>query len=67
MGLETTILISKELREELRNKGRKGQTYNEIILKLLEQSKFIKNNSNLVSTPPRTENQTAATDIVGVR
>lgn len=36
---QTTIQISKETREKLKKVGRKGQTYDEIIEKLLEISK----------------------------
>jgi len=35
----TTIQVSKEIREELRNLGKKGETYNEIIRKLLESAR----------------------------
>jgi predicted DNA-binding protein len=34
--MQTTIQISKETRERLKNIGSKGQTYDEIIKKLLE-------------------------------
>ncbi len=36
---QTTIQISKATRERLKEVGRKGQTYDEIIEKLLEVSK----------------------------
>ncbi len=36
---QTTIQISKETREKLKEVGRKGQTYDEIIENLLEISK----------------------------
>ena len=36
---QTTIQISKETREKLKKVGRKGQTYDEIIEKLLDISK----------------------------
>jgi len=35
----TTIQVSKETREELKNLGKKGETYNEIIRKLLESAR----------------------------
>ena len=34
--VQTTIQVSKETREKLKKIGSKGQTYNEIIEKLLE-------------------------------
>ncbi|MHB1470914.1 MAG: DUF7557 family protein [Thermoplasmataceae archaeon] len=34
--VQTTIQVSKETREKLKNIGSKGQTYDEIIEKLLE-------------------------------
>jgi len=34
--VQTTIQVSKETRERLKNIGSKGQTYDEIIEKLLE-------------------------------
>lgn len=33
----TTIQITKETREKLKKIGRKGETYNDIILRLLEK------------------------------
>ena len=35
----TTIQVSKETREELKNLGRKGETYDEIIRKLIQKAK----------------------------
>lgn len=35
----TTIQVSKETREELKNLGKKGQTYDEIIQKLVRHAK----------------------------
>ena len=35
----TTIRIRKDTRDELKNMGRKGQTYDELIIKLLRIAK----------------------------
>jgi predicted CopG family antitoxin len=35
----TTIQISKETRDELKELGKKGETYDEVIKKLLEHAK----------------------------
>jgi predicted CopG family antitoxin len=32
----TTILVSKDVREKLKDHGKKGETYNDIIAKLIE-------------------------------
>ena len=39
MSEATTIQISKETREELRTFGKKGETYDEVIHKLMEAAK----------------------------
>jgi predicted CopG family antitoxin len=57
-----TILVRNTLRTRLKQIGRKGQSYSDIIEELLSQTS--KNNIGLVSDPPRTENQTVA--LVGV-
>lgn len=38
---QTTIQVSKETREKLKNIGKKGQTYDEIIENLLEISRKV--------------------------
>lgn len=42
MSAATTIQISKETREELRQLGKKGETYDELIHRLMEIAKRIK-------------------------
>ncbi len=42
----TTIQIDKKVREELRNRGKKNQTYSEIINDLLRNSKKSSSNSD---------------------
>ena len=41
MATPTTIQISKETREELRQLGKKGETYDELIKRLMEIAKRI--------------------------
>jgi len=41
MATPTTIQISKETREELRQLGKKGETYDELIQRLMEIAKRI--------------------------
>ena len=41
MAAPTTIQISKETREELRQLGKKGETYDELIQRLMEIAKRI--------------------------
>jgi predicted CopG family antitoxin len=41
MVTPTTIQISKETREELRQLGKKGETYDELIKRLMEIAKRI--------------------------
>ena len=41
MAAPTTIKISKETREELRQLGKKGETYDELIQRLMEIAKRI--------------------------
>ena len=38
--VQTTIQVSKETREKLKNIGSKGQTYDEIIEKLLDKDQL---------------------------
>jgi len=37
----TTIQVDSKVRDLLRSFGRKGETYNDIILKLIERAKYI--------------------------
>lgn len=37
----TTIQLSKETRDELKNLGKKGETYDEIVKKLLKSAKGV--------------------------
>jgi len=39
MALTTTILIDKKVRDQLKEFGKKGDTYNDIIKKLMEKCK----------------------------
>lgn len=40
----TTIQLSKDTRDQLKEIGKKGETYDEIILKLIQKNKSVKNN-----------------------
>jgi predicted CopG family antitoxin len=40
---KTTILISQDIRESLKQLGKKGDTYDDIIFRLLEIAKEAKN------------------------
>ncbi|MCK5562304.1 MAG: hypothetical protein KAJ51_17015 [Thermoplasmata archaeon] len=42
MSAATTIQISKETREELRQLGKKGETYDELLHRLMEIVKRVK-------------------------
>lgn len=44
--METTIRIKKETRDSLKKFGCKGETYDEIILKLITSANIVKNNMN---------------------
>ncbi len=37
----TTIQVDKNIRDLLRSYGRKGETYNEIISKLIERARYV--------------------------
>ncbi len=37
----TTIQVDKNVREMLKSFGRKGETYNEIISKLIERARYV--------------------------
>ena len=41
MSAVTTIQINKETREELREIGKKGETYNQLIHRLIEMAKKV--------------------------
>lgn len=39
MRLEKTVKVSEEVHSRLENRGRKGETFNEIIRRLLDETK----------------------------
>jgi len=41
MGNTTTIQVEKEVKDILKKMGRKGDTYNEIIKRLIKRSEYI--------------------------
>ncbi len=52
MGETTTIPLSKTTRDQLKKYGRKGETYDELILRLLEiaeQMEFVERQKRILS------------------
>ena len=48
--VKTTILVEKQTREILRKIGTKGQTYDQVIIQLLQTKDLPEPNLNLVSS-----------------